>query len=320
MMCRRVLLLFSWIILIVLTGCSGDNGGNEILAREVKIPADSVKVMPETDLYPPQLHSDTWEEPIPMPGFVNTAGIEDSPFVTSDGNEFYFTFVPDVRVPPEKQLIDGVTGSYVSTLQGAGWSQPERVVLNDDLSLDRCECLQGNILWVCSVRKGNYRSVDMYTTEFVEGKWSHWQNAGKRLNEQIAIGEMHITVDGSEIYFDADRSEGKEGHDIWVTRKVNDEWQIPKNVAAVNTEENEIRPFITQDGSELWFSRRYMGSPAIFRSMNIGGEWGDPELIISQFAAEPSLDEQGDIYFAHHFIENGSMLEGDIYVAYKKDE
>jgi hypothetical protein len=306
------------IFIILLAGCSDDGGGIEILTRESEIPPDSVKVMPETDLYPPQLHSDEWEEPIPMPGPINTSGAEDSPFITPDGNTFYFTFVPDVSVPPEKQLIDGVTGLYRSSLQDDGWSEPERVILNDDLSLDGCECIQGNILWFCSVRKGNYREVDMYTAEFVEGEWVNWSNAGERLNVEIGIGEMHITVDGSEMYFDAVRLGGKGGHDIWVIKKVYGEWQLPENVAAVNTEENEIRPFITQDGSELWFSRRYMGSPAIFRSRNIGTEWGEPELIISHFAAEPSLGEQGNIYFAHHFFENSMMIEADIYVAYKK--
>jgi hypothetical protein len=308
------------IFFILLAGCSDDGGGIVILARENKIPPDSVKVIPEMDHYPPQLHSDEWEAPVPMPGPINTSGAEDSPFITPDGNTFYFTFVPDVSVPPEKQLIDGVTGLYRSRLQDDGWSEPERVILNDDLSLDGCECIQGNILWFCSVRKGNYREVDMYTAEFVEGKWVNWRNAGGRLNVEIGIGEMHITIDGSEIYFDAVRPGGKGGHDIWVIKKVNGEWQLPENVAAVNTEENEIRPFISQDGSEFWFSRRYMGSPAIFRSRNLGAEWGEAELIISQFAAEPSLDEQGNIYFAHHFFENSIMIEADIYVAHKKDE
>ena len=201
-MYRSVLFQTGGILMILLAGCSDDGGGFEILARESKIHPDSVKVMPATDLYPPQLHSDECEEPIPMPGPINTSEAEDSPFITPDGNTFYFTFVPDVSVPPEKQLIDGVTGLYRSNLQDDGWNEPERVILNDDLLLDGYECIQGNILWFCSVRKGNYREIDMYTAEFVEGKWVNWSNAGERLNVEIGIGEMHITVDGSEKYFD----------------------------------------------------------------------------------------------------------------------
>jgi len=311
------LYIISVFSILLCTGCVEENKRIETLPRESKIPSNAVKVLPKDDQYPPQIHSSEWENPVPVSGLVNSAGAEDSPFVTPDGKSLYFTFVPDVSVPPEKQLIDGVTGLYYSNLGKNSWDLPERVILNDDLSLDGCECIQGTIMWFCSVREGNFREVDMYKAELVDGTWVHWQNAGKRLNAEIGIGEMHITPKGNEIYFDGSRLGGKGGHDIWVTKKTNDKWQDPVNLESVNTNENEIRPFIAQDGNELWFSRRYLGSPAVYRSKNIDGVWGEPELIISQFAAEPSLDLFGNIYFAHHFFENGVMIEADIYVAYK---
>jgi hypothetical protein len=33
---------------------------------------------------------------------VNTAGGEDSPFVTPDGNTLYYVFTPDVNIPAER--------------------------------------------------------------------------------------------------------------------------------------------------------------------------------------------------------------------------
>ena len=77
-------------------------------------------------------------------------------------------------------------------------------------------------------------------------------------------------------------------------------------------------PYITPDGNELWFNRRYLGSPAVYRSIKVDDEWQEPELIISQFAGEPTLDNEGNIYFVHHFYEDGKMIEADIYVAYRK--
>lgn len=131
-------------------------------------------------------------------------------------------------------------------------------------------------------------------------------------------GELHISSDDTELYYHSARP-GRNGKtDIWVTRKGNDEWQIPENVAAVNTEEDEGMPFISQDGTELWFNRRYQGSPAVFRSRRVDGFWSEPELIISWFAGEPSLDNAGNIYFVHHFHKDGNMIEADIYVAKKK--
>jgi len=98
----------------------------------------------------------------------------------------------------------------------------------------------------------------------------------------------------------------------------NGTWDEPENVEVVNSEEDEAMPYITLDGSELWFNRKYMGSPAVYRSKNINNEWQEPELIISQFAGEPTLDEEGNIYFVHHFYNNSKMIEADIYVAYRK--
>ena len=43
--------------------------------------------------------------------------------------------------------------------------------------------------------------------------------------------------------------------------------------------------------------------------------WQEPELILSQFAGEASLDRDGNLYFTHHFFHNGEMIEADIYVA-----
>lgn len=49
----------------------------------------------------------------------------------------------------------------------------------------------------------------------------------------------------------------------------------------------------------------------------VNNEWQEPELIISQFAGESSIDNEGNVYFTHHFFKDGVMLEVDIYVAYK---
>ncbi len=290
------------------------------ITREQSLPATAIKMTPDMDSLPPKLHSDKYENPVPLGTGVNTAGAEDSAFVTPDGNTLYFWFTPDPNIPPQKQLLDGVTGIYVAKKQNGEWSPAQRVWLQDpgQLSLDGCEFVQGNIMWFCTARQGNYRDMDMWTAEFKDGEWTNWQNAGKKLNVDYKIGEMHITADGSELYFHSDRPGGKGGYDIWVTKKVNGEWQSLENVEAVNTPDMDGWPFVTQDGNELWFLRTYMGSPSIFRSEKVSGQWGQPELIISQFAGEPSLDSQGNIYFTHHFYKDNKMIEADIYMARPK--
>lgn len=283
--------------------------------RENSIPENAVKVTPDTDVYPPILHSDEWEPPVPMEG-INTAGAEDSPFVYED--DFYFFFTPDPTIPVEEQVLDGVTGIYVSHNINGVWSAPERVVLQKTgkLSLDGCTFVQGDKMWFCSAREG-YTGVHWFTAEFRGGEWTGWKEAD--FDPAYEVGELHITADGGELYFHSFKPGGKGGLDIWVSKYYDGKWQEPINVEAVNTTENEGWPFITPEGDELWFNRQYMGSPAVFRSKKVNGEWQEPELIISQFAGEPTLDKERNIYFVHHFYKDGNMIEADIYVAYRRN-
>ena len=67
--------------------------------RAAAIPADAVKQTPETDPYPPVMHSVEWSDPVPVPGPVNTAGVEDAPVISRDGNTMFLFFTPDASVP-----------------------------------------------------------------------------------------------------------------------------------------------------------------------------------------------------------------------------
>jgi len=295
--------------------CAEEDSPVVTRTREDAIPESARKVSPEEDLYPPIMHSDEWLGPVPLPGPVNTAGAEDSPFMLDSRQELYFFFTPDPNIPAEKQLLDGVTGIWVSQLQGGQWQEPERVRLQDDgkLALDGCAFISGDKMYFCSAREG-YVGVHWFTANYEDGEWKVWTNAD--FPSEYKVGELHIWED--ELYYHSDLARGQGGTDLWMLKRINGEWRDPVNIAAVNSAENEGMPCITSDGEELWFHRFYQGSPAIFRSKRVGGEWQEPELIVSQFAGEPTLDSEGNLYFVHHYYENGRMLEADIYVAYRK--
>lgn len=303
---------------IVVSGCGKPPEPKQTLTltREEAISDNAVKMLPEADLFPPVLHSSEWQEPVPLPGPINTAGAEDSPFIPGDRQELYFFFTPDPNIPVQGQLLDGVTGIWVSQWQEGQWQEPERVWLQDKgkLSLDGCTFVAGDKMYFCSAREG-YTGVHWFTADFKDGKWQNWVNVD--FPAGYDVGELHIW--GDELYYHSSRAGGKGGSDIWMSRRVNGEWQNPVNAAVVNTAGDEGMPFLTSDGQELWFHRFYNGSPAVFRSKRVNGEWQEPELIVSQFAGEPTLDWQGNLYFVHHYYnKNGEMIEADIYVAYRK--
>jgi hypothetical protein len=304
------------IVLLVLVGLLGPmNKEPSIPPRSETIPATAVKQTPATDLFPPILRSDEWEDPIPMPGPVNTAGAEDSPFMTSNGSWFFFFFTPDLNIPAQNQLGDLATGIWWTQKVSGSWTEPERIILGSTNSLEGDEFVQGETMWFGSIRKGNLGEIDIYTADIVNGKWKGVENAGQQLNVQIDIGAFCFTPDGNTMYY------GK-GGDIWKLVKSGGTWSTPEKVANLDSVVNKDQPFISADGTELWFtgqSNLNTPGPALFRSKMNGSGWDEPEEIVSRFAGEPNLDAQGNLYFVHHYVtQNISLIEADIYVAYRK--
>lgn len=314
-------------LLVLLLQCACEPVGSSIvpsttpaLSRVAVIPGDAAKHGPSDDAHPPILHNEAWESPIPMPGPINSAGAEDSPFISRDGQLFFFFFTPDVRIPAERQLDDGVTGIYVARRVFGGWSEPERVILSDpgELSLDGCEFFQDGQLWFCTIRAGAMREIDIWLADFGGSQATNWRTAGEELNLTVGLGEFHFSSDWKTVYFHSDMPGGQGGIDLYVSHLVGEAWSAPHNLAPLNTPEHDGWPYLTPDGGEIFFTRTYQGSPGIFRSRWDGERWAEAELILSQFAGEPTLDAAGNLYFVHHYVRDGVMLEADIYVAYKR--
>lgn len=167
-------------------------------------------------------------------------------------------------------------------------------------------------------REKDIQGCTIFPASLQDGTVSELRIAEDQFRQDFDIGELHITVDQKVIYFHSSRPGGKGLYDIWVTRRENAAWQEPEYVEAVNSAESHGWPYVTKEENELWFSRTYQGTLAICRSVWSGNLCSEPELIISQFAGEPTLDEQGILYFVHHFISGGNLVGADIYVAYRR--
>jgi hypothetical protein len=288
------------------------------------IPADAVKMTPDQDQIPPVAASG-WSQPEPVE-WVNTAGGEDSPFITPDGQTLYFFFTPDINIPAQEQVGDGVTGIWMTTRVQDSWVE-QRVLLADpdEPHLDGCPFVMGNWMAFCSARVGNQREIDIYTAEYKDNFWTNVQNWGEPFNQEYRVGELHISTDGN-LYFGSDLPGGFGELDLWVSHWDGQTWEAPVNLGpAVNTSHSENRPFVTVDGSELWFDAPGLKvpGPSVFRSVRQpDGSWGTPEEIIWSFAGEPTLTGDGKtLYFVHHYItaDTNQMIEADIYVSYRLD-
>ena len=234
---RKIILLL--LILILLAGC-----GQEypiIEDRESVIVPDKIKKTPETDRLPPILHSDEYEEPVPMPYPINTAGHEDSGFIMPDGNTFYVWFAPGATSLAE-QLDDGVTAIYEHKKVDGEWQQSERVMLRKltEQSLDGCEFVQDNMMWFCTARTG-YTGLHWFTAEYKDNKWQNVKIAD--FDPSYEVGELHFTADGKELYFHSPREGGLGGYD-----------PSPKtpNVKSIRTEKWKLIYTTTTKKKELY--------------------------------------------------------------------
>ncbi len=316
------------LVLVCAAACAAPPAAAPSLGRAQAIPAAAAKVRPAEDAWPPRV-APGWSAPEPMPGPINTAGAEDSPYPTHDGRTFLFFFTPDAALPAEKQLLDGVTGIWSAEALGASWSEPTRVWLAapDEPALDGCPFVLGETLYFCSARVGNLREIDLYVADLREGTWQGWQNAGKRLNLGLEAGEMHLSDSGTEIIFASRRAGGFGGVDLWRALKTADGWSDPENLGpGVNTAADENRPALSPDERELWFdapSLLGLPGPAVYRSLRTPqGTWGNAEEIVSSFAGEPAFSPDGQtLYFVHHFFTQdvSRMLEADIYETHRLD-
>ncbi len=290
------------------------------------IPASAVKMTPDEDAWPPVAIAG-WSQPEPLGAPVNTAGGEDSPFVLPDGQTLYFFFTPDVTIPAEKQLFDGVTGIWVTTQSSGNWSDPRRVLLASpgEVHLDGCEFVLGDLMYFCTAREG-FTGIQWFRADLREGQWLDWRYAGDELKQnEYEVGELHLSADGQMLFFHSSRTGGYGGVDVWVSQKISDGWGEPLNLGPqVNTSGDEGWPFVSADGQELWFngtSRRGRPGPAVFRCLRQpDGSWAACEEIVSQFAGEPTLTADGlTLYFVHHYFtaDLSRMIEADIYVSYR---
>jgi hypothetical protein len=291
--------------------------------RQESIPTNAQKMTPEQDAWPP-ISASGWSDPVPLEGPINTAGAEDSPFITAEGDTLYFFFTPDVNIPAEQQVGDGATGIWAAIFSGNQWQQPQRIFLADpdEPHLDGCPFVKEDWMAFCSIRAGNQREIDIYIAEFINKTWTNVQNWGEPINLPYQAGELHIAEDGN-LYFGSDRAGGIGGIDLWVSPWNGTAWEEPINLGiSVNTRNDENRPFITSDGQELWFdsvSQKGFPGPAIFRSLRqTDGTWGPAKEMISSFAGEPTLSNDGNtLYFVHHYFtaDLSQMIEADIYVS-----
>ncbi len=132
----------------------------------------------------------------------------------------------------------------------------------------------------CETEKGKIGVCDIY---FTKRKGATWEDPKVVLlaPDSFTVGHPSLSADEQTIYFSSDMPGGFGGKDIWITRwdKKTKYWGTPVNAGdKINTELDELFPYITSD-SVLYFSSRGhvgMGGLDVFMSKYSNGTFEEP--------------------------------------------
>ncbi|MFO7829318.1 MAG: tetratricopeptide repeat protein, partial [Bacteroidales bacterium] len=234
---------------------------------------------------------------------INTRFSEYNPVVSGDGSTLVFT--------ASLQFYDAI---FFSKKKDGEWSYP--VNLMSQLGVD------GNTSTVALSYDGTelylYRDDDfignIYVSFYRNGSWTKIKKLNENINTKYWEAHASLSPDGNELYFVSNREGGYGDLDIYVSERLTDTtWSQPKNLGKeINTQWNENTPFLTADGSKLFFSsegHENMGGYDIFYSEKINGQWSTPKNI-----GYPINTTDDDLFFVPY--ENGKFAYSSEYSDY----
>ena len=107
-----------------------------------------------------------------------------------------------------------------------------------------------------------------------------------------------LSPDGNTIYFVSDREGGTGKLDIWYSTREGEEWGEPKNCGPnVNTEYNDMSPFISRNGNDFFFAsdgRIGYGGFDIYQTSGYGADFAAPSNLKAPINS--SYDDFGAIW------------------------
>jgi outer membrane protein OmpA-like peptidoglycan-associated protein len=105
---------------------------------------------------------------------------------------------------------------------------------------------------------GGFGSCDLYVCGKKGDSWSKPQNLGKTINAESWDSQPCFSADGQTLFFSSSRAGGLGGSDIWHSTFIqNQGWTKPVNAGTeINTDKEEMAPFIHPDGKTMYFSSK----------------------------------------------------------------
>jgi tetratricopeptide (TPR) repeat protein len=182
-----------------------------------------------------------------------------NPLISADGKSFAYMV--------SLKFYDAV---MFSRLVNGKWTAP--VNITPELQSDgdfyiSCLSADGKMLFLS---KDDNINSDIYMSTYQSGSWSKTIKLNKNINTRYWESHGFISEDGTQLIFASDRPGGFGGLDLYISHKTKGDWGPAVNLGPeINTQFNEDRPFLINNGKTLFFSsqgHQTIGGYDLFRS------------------------------------------------------
>ncbi|MCQ2252072.1 MAG: OmpA family protein [Bacteroidales bacterium] len=254
--------------------------------------------------------------------FVNTEYADHSPVLSADGKTLYFTSRRPINGAAANDGGQSDENVFISTLVDSTQTWGTPVPVKGDINTNFHDAIislspDGNEMYL-------YRDDENGTIMVSKKNGDSW-SAPEALPETINTAYVEkgaaLSPDGSKLYFASNRKGGFGGLDLYVSKREGDSWGKAVNLGpSVNTAKDEEGPYVSKDGSQLYFSskgHKSMGGYDIFTTPINGDSYGEPENF--GYPVNTSEDElyiievDKKVYFSSR--RDGGLGQFDIYAS-----
>jgi tetratricopeptide (TPR) repeat protein len=219
-------------------------------------------------------------------GLFNDEKDNFNPLISADGKSFAYMV--------SLKFYDAV---MFSRLVNGKWTPPLNItpeLQSDGDFYISCLSADGKLLFLS---KDDNETSDIYVSSYDGSHWSRTAKLNKNINTKYWESHAFISEDGNQLVFASDRPGGFGGLDLYLSHKTNGDWGPAVNLGPeINTEFNEDRPFLINNGKTLFFSSQgheNIGGYDIFRSdLQSNGLWSNPKNL-----GYPFNTPDDDIFF-----------------------
>ena len=199
---------------------------------------------------------------------INSPFNDVSPLISAEGKSLSFSSTRPrtdnssaAYMEPMFNVLPADIYQTTKTKEGS-WSSTQIFSMNDKKTDEVLSFLSQNERALCY---SSWNDPTIYSSLFEQGAFT----APKQISLSVANGkekvapynmQFVVSTDGNTGFFVSNALSGKGGWDLFMVEKKGDQWGEATNLSMLNSDADEMAPFLSLDGKTLYFSSDGCGS------------------------------------------------------------